>query len=281
MAQHSGKSLDIHAVLQCQRGEGVAQIVKAYMLASCVLQDELQPAPHHAGCNGAVFFYRGWEHPAGVHCFLILPQHRHHGGRQDDLADSVLCFWRADLKLAPHIVDLLVHIQHTGFEVQVIPLQRHELTPAQTSRQVQKEHFVVALELRLNEKPLQFLPRQHLHLPRFLGRQLAADSRVHANEPILHRFLQRGATGGVAHAHHSVGQSFAVLVGEALPATILDPTIELLQVILRQLIQRDVTDFRDDVQTDAALVSLLRGGTDLRLGMILVPICQPDPEGHL
>ena len=77
----------------------------------------------------------------------------------------------------------------------------------------------------------------------------------------------------MAHAHHSVGQSFAVLVGEALPATILDPTIELLQVILRQLIQRDVTDFRDDVQTDAALVSLLRGGTDLRLGMILVPIC--------
>ena len=109
----------------------VAQIVKAYMLASCVFQDELQSAPHHAGCNGTVLFYRGWEHPAGVHRFLILPQHCHHRRRQNDLADGVFRLGRADLKLATHIVDLLVHIQHAGFEVQVVPLQRHQLTPAQ------------------------------------------------------------------------------------------------------------------------------------------------------
>ena len=101
------------------------------MLASCVLQDELQSAPHHAGRDGAVLLDRRREHPAGVHCFLILLQHRHHGGRQDDLADGVLRLGRADLKLATHIVDLLVHIQHAGFEVQVVPLQRHQLTPAQ------------------------------------------------------------------------------------------------------------------------------------------------------
>ena len=176
---------------------------------------------------------------------------------------------------------MLVHIQYAGFEVQVIPLQRHELASAQAGCQVQKEHFVVALELRLNEKPLQLLPRQHLHLPRFLGRQLAADGRVHANQSILHRLLQCGAAGGVAHTHHSVGQPFAVLVGEPLPATFLESAIELLQVILRQLIQRDVPNLRDDVQTDAAFVSLLRGGTDLGLGVILVPVCQPVPEGHL
>ena len=264
MPQHGGKRFHIHAVFQCQRCEGVAQIVKAYMLASCVLQDELQSAAHHARCDGAVLFYRGWEHPAGVHCFLILLQHRHHGGRQDDLADRVLCFWRADLKLAPHIVDLLVHIQHTGFEVQVVPLQRHQLTPAQAGGQVQKEDLVIALELRLNEKPLQFLPRQYLHLPCLFRRQLAADGRVHTDQPILHRLLQCGAAGGVTHTHHSVGQSFAVLVGEPLPAAFLEPTVELLQVILRQLVQRNVPDLRDDVQADAALVGLLRGGADFR-----------------
>ena len=83
------------------------------------------------------------------------------------------------------------------------------------------------------------------------------------------------------HTHHSVGQPFAVLVGEALPAAFLKSAIELLQVILRQLIQRDASDFWDDVQTDAAFVSLLRSGPDLGLGVILVPICQPVPEGHL
>lgn len=255
--------------------------MESHMLASCVLQNELQSAPHHAGRNGAVLLHRGREHPARVYRLFILPQHLHHSRRQDDLADRVLCFWRADLKLAPHIVDLLVHIQHTGFEVQVVPLQRHQLTPAQAGGQVQKEDLVVALELRLNEKPLQFLPRQYLHLPCLFRRQLAADGRVHTDQPILHRLLQCGAAGGVTHTHHSVGQSFAVLVGEPLPAAFLEPTVELLQVVLCQLIQRDVPNLRNDMQADAALIGLLRSWADLRLGVILVPVCQPVPEGHL
>ena len=105
--------------------------MEAHMLAPCVFQDELQPAAHHAGGDGTILFYWGREHPAGVHRLFVLLQHRHHSGRQDDLADGVLRLGRADLKLAPHIVDLLVHIQHAGFEVQVVPLQCHQLTPAQ------------------------------------------------------------------------------------------------------------------------------------------------------
>ena len=35
------------------------------------------------------------------------------------------------------------------------------------------------------------------------------------------------------------------------------------------------------MQSDAAFVSLLRGGTDLGLGVILIPVCQPISEGHL
>ena len=85
----------------------------------------------------------------------------------------------------------------------------------------------------------------------------------------------------MTHAHHSVGQPFAVLVGEALPAAFLEPPIELLQAVLCQLVQRDAADLRDDVQADAAFIGLLRGGTDLGLGVILVPVCQPVPEGHL
>ena len=85
----------------------------------------------------------------------------------------------------------------------------------------------------------------------------------------------------MTHAHHSVGQFFAVLVGEALPAAFLESTVELLQVILCQLIQRDVPNLRDDVQADAALIGLLRSWADLRLGVILIPVCQSVPEGHL
>ena len=85
----------------------------------------------------------------------------------------------------------------------------------------------------------------------------------------------------MAHTHHSVGQPFAVLVGEPLPAAFLEPTVELLQFVLCQLIQRDVPNLRDDVQSDTAFIGLLRGGANLGLGVILVPVCQPVPEGNL
>ena len=197
--------------------------------------------------------------------------------RQDSRKEASKAIFDADTlttELAELLIDRVLVYPDKRIEIAYkiqdifIPLQRHEFAPAQTGCQVQKEHLVVTLELCLDKKPLQLLPRQHLHLPSLLRRQLAADGRVHANQSILYRFLQRGATGSVAHAHHSVGQPFAVLVGEPLPAAFLEPTVELLQVVLCQLIQRDVPNLRNDMQADAALVGLLRSGADLRLGVI-------------
>ena len=131
MAQHGGERFHIHAVFQRQRCERMTQIMEAHMLAPCVFQDELQSASYHAGGNGAVLLHGRRKHPAGIHRLFILPQHLNHHRRQDDLADGVFRLGRADLKLATHIVDLLVHIQYAGFEVQVVPLQRHELAAAQ------------------------------------------------------------------------------------------------------------------------------------------------------
>lgn len=85
----------------------------------------------------------------------------------------------------------------------------------------------------------------------------------------------------MAHPHHAVGKARAVLLRQTLAAILFQPPVELLQVVLCQLIQRDVPNLRDDVQADAALVGLLRGGADLRPGVILIPVCQPVPEEHL
>lgn len=58
MAQHDGEHLHIHAILQRQRRECMAQIMKSNMLAPSVFQDELQSAPYHAGCDGTVLLHR-------------------------------------------------------------------------------------------------------------------------------------------------------------------------------------------------------------------------------
>ena len=41
VAQHAADGFDVHAVLQCQRGEGVSEVVKAYVRQSCILQNFL------------------------------------------------------------------------------------------------------------------------------------------------------------------------------------------------------------------------------------------------
>ena len=255
--------------------------MKSYMIAPGVFQNELEPFAHHAGGDRTVLLHRRREHPAGVHRFLVLLQHLHHRGRQNNFTNGVFRFRLAELKFAIDRIDLLVHIQHASLKVQVIPLERHELTPTQSGGKVQKEELIVALGLGLDKKPLQLVPVQHLHLPRFLGRQLTADGRVGANEPILHRLLQRGAAGGMAHTHHPVGQSLAVAFGEGLPAILFEPCVELLQVVLGQLVQRDVADLRDDMQADAVFIAQLSGGSELGFGVGLVPVLQPIPKQHV
>ena len=62
----------------------------------------------------------------------------------------------------------------------------------------------------------------------------------------------------MAGTHHPVRQSSTVLFHPNQPTTGLQPCIELLQVILGQLVQRDAADLRDDVLVDSVLVTELR-----------------------
>ena len=43
MPQHARYGFDVHAVLQCQRCEGMSEVVKAYVRQSCVFQNFLTP----------------------------------------------------------------------------------------------------------------------------------------------------------------------------------------------------------------------------------------------
>lgn len=60
----------------------------------------------------------------------------------------------------------------------------------------------------------------------------------------------------MAGTHHSVGQALAVKLCKPAPATLLQPCIELLQVVLRELAQRYLANFGDDVVIDPVFVTL-------------------------
>jgi len=160
-------------------------------------------------------------------------------------------------------------------------LQRQQLAAPQACRQIQQEQFIVTLGLRLNEKPLQFIPRQHLHLARLFGRQLAALGGIGADKSILYSPLERRAAGRVAHPHHAVGQALTIILRACLASALFQPRIKLLQVVLRQPVQRNFAQLRLDVQADAVFIAGLRRGADIRLAVRFVPIIQPVGKAHL
>ena len=281
MAQHGGEGFHIHSVLQRQRREGVPQIMKSDTLAVCPLQYRLKPPACHAGCDRSIRLHRGRKHPAGVYFFAVFPQHGQHRRRQHQFSDRCLGFGRDDLQFAVYRVRLLVDGQHAGFKVQILPLKCYQFTPPQTGAEIQQEQFVVPVRLRLNEKFLQFFPIQHLHFLCLFRRQLAADGGVCTEQVIPHGPFQGGAADRVAHPHHAVGKSRAVLLRQTLAAILFQPPVELLQIILRQFVQRDLPDLRQDMVVDDIFVVVLRGGAERRLAVGFIPVAQPVPEQHI
>ena len=67
---------------------------------------------------------------------------------------------------------------------------------------------------------------------------------------------------------------------DALKHVLFQSGVELLQVVLCQLIQRDVTQFRDDMQVDPVFISCTGGSPEFRLGVVLIPEVYPISEGH-
>ena len=281
MPQHGRERFHVHPILQRQCCERVSEIVKTHLFAVCVLQNQLQSVVDRTGVERQILQHRRREHPAGVDAFAVFFQHLHDGRRQHQLADGAFRLRYAHDDLTANKTDLFADRENARFKIEVVPLQRQQLAAPQTRRQIQQEQFVIPLGLRLNEKPLQFVPRQHLHLARLFGRQLAALGRIHADKSILYSPLERRAAGRVTHPHHAVGQALTIILRACLASALFQPRVKLLQIVLRQPVQRNLAQFRLDVQADAVFVAGLRRGADIRLAVRFIPVIQPVGKAHL
>ena len=281
MPQHGGERFHVHPILQRQGRECVSEVMKTHLFAACVLQDHLQSVVDRTGVERQILQHRRREHPAGVDAFAVFPQHLHDGGRQHQLADGAFRLRHAHHDLAANQTDLFADREDARFKIEVVPLQRQQLAAPQTRRQNQQKQLIVTLGFRLNEKPLQFIPRQHLHLARLLGRQLAALGGIGADEPILYSPLKRRAAGRVTHPHHAVGQPLTIILRARLASALFEPRVKLLQVVLRQPVQRNLAQLRLDVQTNTVFIAGLRRGANVRLAVRFIPVIQPVGKAHL
>ena len=179
--------------------------MKSDLLALGVFQNEVQPCSDVGRVQRRVFLDRRGEHPPGIYALPVLFQNGQERRRQADRADRGLRLGLGDQEsILFCTVDLFGNLQLSVFKVQVIPLEGQQFSPAQAGGQLQQKQLEVSLRLGLDQKPLDLLTGQHLHLPGLLGRQLAADGWIHADQALQHRSFQGGPAVGVAPTNHSV-----------------------------------------------------------------------------
>ena len=281
MSDDGRERFHVHAVLQGGGGEGVAQIVEANVLALCPYQYFFHLSIDALRIQRSVFFYRRGEHPARVRPLPQLPQHSQHRGRQDHDPVRTFRLRRRLVKRTRHVDHLPLNMELAGAQIQIVPLQGANLAATHTGRQLEEHHLVEAVLLRLDQKSLHLLVGEHLHLPRLLRRQLAADGGIHADQPLGLRLLQRDPAGGVTGAYHAIRQAGAVEIAADTPPVPFQLRVELLEITLRQLAERDFSNARDDVIVDPILVALLCRDPQAGLGPGLVPQVDPLAEGHV
>ena len=94
------------------------------------------------------------------------------------------------------------------------------------------------------------------------------------------RFLQCRSTGSVTGAHHSVGQTGSIQIRLAKAPALFQIGVELLEVILRELVQLDMTKGWKNVQSDTPLITVPGAFPNARLAVVVVPELNPVTERH-
>ena len=119
VADDGGEGLHVHAGLQRQRGEGVAEVVEAELSAPGVVQDRLYPLAHRGRVQGRVGLHRGRENPLRRGAASHFDEDVEQGLGDQQAPRRRFCLWRGDGELAARSVDLPLHSQLSRFGIQV------------------------------------------------------------------------------------------------------------------------------------------------------------------
>ena len=281
VAQCAGQRLDVHAVLEGQRGEGVSEVMKAYVFRTDCLQylfvgvAEGVRVEHGAGLGRHEQVGTVW-----VLCALLYQQ-LHRPLRNGQLADGVRRLGLADYQFTVDAVYLLAdgdgHILH----VQVRPQQGEELAPAQAGGQLQIEGRQQPAPFCFSQIRADLVLRKYLHLALFQLWQAAALSGVGEEQPLRYRLLQTVVQQRVDAPYHAGAETLVLQLDVGIPldeAGFLQVVVEFLDLDGGQLFQRRVAQLGDDVVVDVVEVVVLGFLSQARLGVDLIP--QLDPRAQ-
>lgn len=105
---------------------------------------------------------------------------------------------------------------------------------------LQQEQLVATVLFGLDQQVLNLIRSEYLHFPGLGRREPASVGRVAVDQLLGDSHLQRRAERGVTAPHRLVGETAAIVAGILDSSVLLEVGVELLEVILRELVQRGV-----------------------------------------
>ena len=142
------------------------------------------------GANGESSFLEDGNNHLEVAVFLYSARASRTGGGRMIGADGGLCFRLCKRGTCTAAKDLLVDLQLSCLHIQIFPLERQQFPQSESSGQFQKEEFVVAFILSLDQQPLHLLTVQHLHLFSVGGWQFAVVGGIAMDQVLRRRLIQ-------------------------------------------------------------------------------------------
>ena len=280
VTDHRGEGLDVHSVFQGHGGKQVTEVMETDMLAPGPFQNRGQALADRGGVQGQVIFSGRGEHPAGVYLLAVFLYDTQERSGKDDRPVGGFGFGLRDDQFPFGSVNLPFHPQRPGLEIEVIPLEGQKFASTQAGGNLQQEQFIAAILSGLNQQTLDLLWSEHLHFPGLGGRKPASIGRVAGDQFLGDSHLQRRAECGVTAPHRLVGEAAAIVAGILDSPVLLEVGVELLEVILRELVQRGVPQRGDNVVVDSLFIRHLGVGPEIGFLAGLIPGIQPLAQGH-
>ena len=194
-----------------------------------------------------------------------------------DCPVGILGFQRRFHDLTIHSCHLPPYLDDAILPVDVTPLETQQLTPAQTSRQLDVVHLIDTGGFRFLEECLKLLCRDGLHLLVF---QLGEGHRLAwiLQDDLLRHGEVHGAGNHLVDVPHRLGgQSFRLTLGfgPLYPPLVYQLAVQLLKIHGAELLQRDLTDVRCYMVINVTPVGLVAGWSDLDFADIFEPLVHP------
>ena len=185
VTQHTGYCFDVHAVLQSQCCEGVAEVMEPDFREPCPLQHSVQHIQHTVWGDGASV--RRWEDILDFSAYLLSLLFQNFDRIISDGHGTVgvFCFQRCFYDLSVDSGYLSLHSDGAVVHVDVIPFESQQLTSAEAGCQFDVVHLVHAGFSGFSQEGSQLLYGESFHLSVFYFRQSAGFCRIGVDQLLL------------------------------------------------------------------------------------------------